>query len=140
MDSMQIIKPYFGKFQPNLYLLVDAPKDSTITINTENMNKQDILKDFKTIDPSLKFTPLLISGTVRFSVRGKYYTDEKYPDGTKRDWFEIQPEGEHLLTCVWWKEQQKGIDDYTNIALYWHRSCSTAKTSGYDYIVTKIEE
>lgn len=136
---MQVIKPYFGKFQPNLYLLVEHPEDTPININIENMHKQDILKDFKAIDDNLKYAPLLISGTVRFSIRGDFSGEFCSRTGNHlKDKFEINPRGNHLLTCVWWKEQQKGIDDYTSCAIYWHRAESSAKTSGYDYIITEI--
>ena len=135
---MLVVKPYFGKFQPDLYLLVEHQKDSPIKINVENMNKQDILKDFKTINNELAFADLIISGTVRFSIRGLFYSEENPITGVVKNWFEVQPSGKHLLTCVWWKDTQKGIDDFNKSGIYFRRTESSSKNSGYDYIVTKI--
>lgn len=135
IPGMKIIKPYFGKFQPDLYILVDHHNESAIKVNIENMNKQDILKDFKTISKELPFADILISGTVRFSIRGKFST------ANCKEWFAVSEddeEGEHLLTCVWWKDSQQGIEDFNNSGLYFKRTYSSAKTSGYDYIITKI--
>lgn len=129
---MKVIKPFFGKFQPDLYIIDTVEKGSTIVSNIEIQKKQDILKEFREIDPEISFSGLLISGVIRFAIRGNFeiIQDKKM--------FEVKPDGRQLLTCVWWKDGQRGIDAYQNDELYLYRTFSSAKTSGYDYCITNV--
>ena len=124
--------PFFGKFQPDIYII--KPIDKGIgTVEHMVSRNQDILKEFKEIDTEINFVPFIISGTIRFSIRGNFVDDSEL--GVKH--FEVNQNGKHLLTCVWWKDQQFGIDSYGN-KLFYKRTISNSGNSGYDYCITEI--
>lgn len=127
-ESNKGIFPFFGKFQPDLYIIKPINK-STIEHNIDR--NQDILKEFKEIDHEINFVNYIISGTIRFAIRGKYSKVEN------KQYFEIDPEGNHLFTCVWWKDNQFGIDSYEE-KLFFKKTISNSGNSGYDYCITNI--
>lgn len=142
-EKEKIIKFFscFGKFQPGLFLVKEVDKDG-LEINTsdpKNIDKQmnpDILKLFNTVDEKFKEILFLNSGKVRFSIRGNYYIkNEREIFDTVID--ENNP-GNHLLTCIWWVNEQFGIDAEGTSKLFYKKTYSSSKTSGYDYIITDI--
>lgn len=135
--------PCFGKFQPGLLLVKEVEKvgSEINTLDPEKINKQtnpDILKLFNTIDEKFKEILFLNSGKVRFSVRGNYYikNDREIFDTVLDD----ENPGNHLLTCVWWVNDQFGIDAEGTSKLFYKKTYSSSKTSGYDYIITDIRD
>ena len=128
----------FGKFQPGLFLVKE---ESESEINTLDSDCPDILKLFNgvdNIDEKFKEILFLNSGKVRFSIRGNYYikNDREIFDTI----IDEENPGNHLLTCVWWLNGQFGIDAEGTSKLFYKKSYSSSKTSGYDYIITDIRK
>ena len=126
--------PCFGKFQPGLFLVKDEVKAEIKTLAPE---KFDILKLFNSIDEKFNEVFFLVSGTVRFSIRGNYYikNDREIFDTV----IDKENPGNHLLTCVWWVNNEFGIDAEGANKLFYKKTWSSSKTSGYDYIITDIK-
>ena len=128
----------FGKFQPGLFLVKEVSESE---INTLDSDCPDILKLFKgvdNIDEKFKEILFLNSGKVRFSIRGNYYikNDREIFDTI----IDEENPGNHLLTCVWWLNGQFGIDAEGTSKLFYKKTYSSSKTSGYDYIITDIRK
>lgn len=128
----------FGKFQPGLFLVKEVSESE---INTLDSECPDILKLFNgvdNIDEKFKEILFLNSGKVRFSIRGNYYikNDREIFDTI----IDEENPGNHLLTCVWWLNGQFGIDAEGTSKLFYKKTYSSSKTSGYDYIITDIRE
>lgn len=128
----------FGKFQPGLFLVKEVSESE---INTLDSEYPDILKLFNSIDNiDEKFKEILFlnSGKVRFSIRGNYYikNDREIFDTI----IDEENPGNHLLTCVWWLNGQFGIDAEGTSKLFYKKTYSSSKTSGYDYIITDIRK
>lgn len=128
----------FGKFQPGLFLVKEV---SEFEINTLDSVCPDILKLFNStdnIDEKFKEILFLNSGKVRFSIRGNYYikNDREIFDTIIDD----ENPGNHLLTCVWWLNGQFGIDAEGTSKMFYKKTYSSSRTSGYDYIITDIRE
>ena len=128
----------FGKFQPGLFLVKEVSESE---INTLDSDCPDILKLFNGVDNSdEKFKEILFlnSGKVRFSIRGNYYikNDREIFDTI----IDEENPGNHLLTCVWWLNGQFGIDAEGTSKLFYKKTYSSSKTSGYDYIITDIRK
>ena len=128
----------FGKFQPGLFLVKEVSESE---INTLDSDCPDILKLFNgvdNIDEKFKEILFLNSGKVRFSIRGNYYikNDREIFDTI----IDEENPGNHLLTCVWWLNGQFGIDAEGTSKLFYKKTYSSSKTSGYDYIITDIRE
>ena len=90
------------------------------------------------IDEKFKEILFLNSGKVRFSIRGNYYikNDREIFDTI----IDEENPGNHLLTCVWWLNGQFGIDAEGTSKLFYKKTYSSSKTSGYDYIITDIRK
>ena len=125
----------FGKFQPGLFLVKEVSESE---INTLDSEYPDILKLFNSIDEKFKEILFLNSGKVRFSIRGDYYikNDREIFDTI----IDEENPGNHLLTCVWWLNGQFGIDAEGTSKLFYKKTYSSSKTSGYDYIITDIRK
>ncbi len=128
----------FGKFQPGLFLVKEVSESE---INTLDSDCPDILKLFNgvdNIDEKFKEILFLNSGKVRFSIRGNYYikNDREIFDTI----IDEENPGNHLLTCVWWLNGQFGIDAEGTSKLFYKKTYSSSKTSGYDYIITDIRK
>ena len=128
----------FGKFQPGLFLVKEVSESE---INTLDSDCPDILKLFNgvdNIDEKFKEILFLNSGKVRFSLRGNYYikNDREIFDTI----IDEENPGNHLLTCVWWLNGQFGIDAEGTSKLFYKKTYSSSKTSGYDYIITDIRK
>ena len=128
----------FGKFQPGLFLVKEVSESE---INTLDSDCPDILKLFNSVDNiDEKFKEILFlnSGKVRFSIRGNYYikNDREIFDTI----IDEENPGNHLLTCVWWLNGQFGIDAEGTSKLFYKKTYSSSKTSGYDYIITDIRK
>ena len=125
----------FGKFQPGLFLVKEVSESE---INTLDSEYPDILKLFNSIDEKFKEILFLNSGKVRFSIRGNYYikNDREIFDTI----IDEENPGNHLLTCVWWLNGQFGIDAEGTSKLFYKKTYSSSKTSGYDYIITDIRK
>ena len=125
----------FGKFQPGLFLVKEVSESE---INTLDSEYPDILKLFNSIDKKFKEILFLNSGKVRFSIRGDYYikNDREIFDTI----IDEENPGNHLLTCVWWLNGQFGIDAEGTSKLFYKKTYSSSKTSGYDYIITDIRK
>lgn len=125
----------FGKFQPGLFLVKEVSESE---INTLDSDCPDILKLFNGIDKKFKEILFLNSGKVRFSIRGNYYikNDREIFDTI----IDEENPGNHLLTCVWWLNGQFGIDAEGTSKLFYKKTYSSSKTSGYDYIITDIRK
>ena len=125
----------FGKFQPGLFLVKEVSESE---INTLDSEYPDILKLFNGIDKKFKEILFLNSGKVRFSIRGDYYikNDREIFDTI----IDEENPGNHLLTCVWWLNGQFGIDAEGTSKLFYKKTYSSSKTSGYDYIITDIRK
>ncbi len=125
----------FGKFQPGLFLVKEVSESE---INTLDSDCPDILKLFNGIDKKFKEILFLNSGKVRFSIRGDYYikNDREIFDTI----IDEENPGNHLLTCVWWLNGQFGIDAEGTSKLFYKKTYSSSKTSGYDYIITDIRK
>ena len=128
----------FGKFQPGLFLVKEVNESE---INTLDSDCPDILKLFNgvdNIDEKFKEILFLNSGKVRFSIRGNYYikNDREIFDTI----IDEENPGNHLLTCVWWLNGQFGIDAEGTSKLFYKKTYSSSKTSGYDYIITDIRK
>ena len=125
----------FGKFQPGLFLVKEVSESE---INTLDSEYPDILKLFNSIDKKFKEILFLNSGKVRFSIRGNYYikNDREIFDTI----IDEENPGNHLLTCVWWLNGQFGIDAEGTSKLFYKKTYSSSKTSGYDYIITDIRK
>lgn len=128
----------FGKFQPGLFLVKEVSESE---INTLDSECPDILKLFNgvdNIDEKFKEILFLNSGKVRFSIRGNYYikNDREIFDTI----IDEENPGNHLLTCVWWLNGQFGIDAEGTSKLFYKKTYSSSKTSGYDYIITDIRK
>lgn len=125
----------FGKFQPGLFLVKEVSESE---INTLDSDCPDILKLFNGIDEKFKEILFLNSGKVRFSIRGDYYikNDREIFDTI----IDEENPGNHLLTCVWWLNGQFGIDAEGTSKLFYKKTYSSSKTSGYDYIITDIRK
>lgn len=139
-EKEKIIKFFscFGKFQPGLFLVKEVSESE---INTLDSEYPDILKLFNSIDNiDEKFKEILFlnSGKVRFSIRGNYYikNDREIFDTI----IDEENPGNHLLTCVWWLNGQFGIDAEGTSKLFYKKTYSSSKTSGYDYIITDIRK
>ena len=126
------IYPFFGKFQPDMYILKPL-KDGESTVDYTKNRNTDILKEFRKIDNEINFVPFIISGTIRFAIRGNFVNDKELSEKH----FEVLEDGNHLLTCVWWKDQQFGIDTFGD-KLFFKRTVSNSGNSGYDYCITTI--
>lgn len=138
MCKQKIIKFFscYGKFQPGLFLVKEVAEPE---INTLGPECQDILKLFgNNIDEKFKEILFLSSGKVRFSVRGNYYikNDREIFDTI----IDEENPGNHLLTCVWWLNGQFGIDHEGTSKLFYKKTWSSSRTSGYDYIITDIRD
>lgn len=128
----------FGKFQPGLFVVKEVSESE---INTLDSDCPDILKLFNgvdNIDEKFKEILFLNSGKVRFSIRGNYYikNDREIFDTI----IDEENPGNHLLTCVWWLNGQFGIDAEGTSKLFYKKTYSSSKTSGYDYIITDIRK
>lgn len=128
----------FGKFQPGLFLVKEVSESE---INTLDSDCPDILKLFNgvdNIDEKFKEILFLNSGKIRFSIRGNYYikNDREIFDTI----IDEENPGNHLLTCVWWLNGQFGIDAEGTSKLFYKKTYSSSKTSGYDYIITDIRK
>ena len=137
---VEIPKAYFGKFQPDLYILFNNQKDKS-TQELLNEPHDDILVQFKNhIDEAFKFTTYMVSGKVRFSVRGFFLTDCKINGETGKNWFNPNPNGPHLLTCVWARENEIGIDPTGCLEsiLFQNKKWSSSMNTSYSYIITMV--
>lgn len=125
----------FGKFQPGLFLVKEVEKGGA-EISTSDLINPDILKLFNNVDDKFNEILFLSSGKIRFSIRGNYYikNDREIFDTVIDD----ENPGNHLLTCVWWVNGQFGIDAEGTSKLFYKKTYSSSKTSGYDYIITDI--
>lgn len=139
-NQKKIIKFFscFGKFQPGLFLVKEVSESEIKTLDSEC---PDILKLFNgvdNIDEKFKEILFLNSGKVRFSIRGNYYikNDREIFDTI----IDEENPGNHLLTCVWWLNGQFGIDAEGTSKLFYKKTYSSSKTSGYDYIITDIRK
>ena len=123
---MNIIpKGYFGKFQPDLFFLFK--KDEIIY--------DDCLLQFKNkIEQISKYSTFMISGKIRFVIRGTFATNEN------KKWFIPDQNGPHLLTCVWARDTEFGIDltGCFEEILYNIKKYSSSKNTCYHYVITII--
>ena len=132
-NSNEVPKPYFGKYQPDLFFIFTTNK--TPTIESQNQFHNDILVQFKNkIDDVLKFSTFMISGKVRFSIRGFFYTGDK-------NWFIPNDNGPHLLTCVWSRDSEFGIDATGCLEkiLFETKKYSNSGNTSYSYIITMMD-
>ena len=136
---VEIPKAYFGKFQPDIYLLFTYnPKMENLPSPSQNKEKRfadDILVQFKEIDEEFHQATFLVSGKVRFSIRGFFITNDD------KKWFIPNTKGPHLLTCVWASNNQLGIDTTgcQEKILFQNKKWSSSGNTSYSYIITLIE-
>ena len=117
--------PYFGKFQPGLYI------NTNLEIIGE---KRDALVDFKNIR-DIELNPIIMSsGKIKYILTGNYTTY-----GGKRI-FDTNMDKEHFhqLICVWYTKPEVGLDitnlDKDDVICYWRES-SNSGNSGYDHAI-----
>ena len=125
MSDSRLI-PYFGKFQPQLFIKVNEQLPFV-------GEKRDVLVDFKNrrdieLDPKL-----MISGKVRFIITGKVIeVDDKYI-------FDVSnpEEKSQQLICIWWKKPEIGFwwKDLDDLSIRTWQEESHSGNSGYDYII-----
>ena len=119
--------PYFGKFQPQLYIR------SNMKVVGE---KRDILVDFKDRRDIELDEKLMVSGKVRFIITGNY---EKVDDVEVFDTISDRPHQDQLI-CVWWKTPEIGFCHENLLGeLRIRNEKSHSGNSGYDYIIMKKE-
>lgn len=135
MDNrLEVPKAYFGKFQPDLYFMFSMDKSNTL--ESHDMFHNDILVQFKNkIDEEFKLVTYMTSGKVRFSIRGFFHTGDK-------NWFIPNDKGPHLLSCIWSRETEFGIDSTGCMEeiLYQTKKYSSSKNTCYSYIITNIDQ
>lgn len=126
--------PFYGKFQPDIILAIDEDEIVSRKIDTKNL---DILKVFKVkdIDPVTETAEFLVSGKIVFSIRGN--VSYNHVNILK---FELDSNGDELLTCVYIREGNLGIDNWKNDELYHISKWSSNKSTCYEYIITPVKE
>lgn len=127
MSGARIV-PYFGKFQPQMFIRSDKQLDG---------EKRDILCDFKNIRDMEFDSRLMISGKVRFILTGNFKdVDDKQIFDITND--EVH---KHQLIGIWWKKPEIGFckENLKDFPVRTWQEVSHSGNSGYDYIILPID-